>query len=144
MASVNKVTLMGRLGADPELRYTAAGKAVAELRLATSFGFGEKETTEWHRVIVWEKRAEVAGQYLHKGSPVYIEGRIQTRTYDDKDGNKRYITEIVAHDLQLLGKASDRAEDENETAPTPSPKKVRTRKTKTVEVEPDLDDVFGE
>ena len=101
---VNKVTLVGNLGADPELKYTQAGKAVAELRLATSFGSGENEKTEWHRIVAWEKLAENAGKFLKKGSKAYVEGRIQTRNYDDKDGNKRYITEIVANEIKFLDK----------------------------------------
>lgn len=104
---INKVILVGNLGADPELRYTSGGKAVAELRLATTFGFGEKAQTEWHRVIVWEKSAEAAGKYLKKGSKVYVEGRIQQRSYDDKDGNKRYVTEIVANEVKFLDSKKD-------------------------------------
>lgn len=117
MASVNKVILVGNLGADPELRHTASGKAVTELRLATTSKFGDNETTEWHRVILWERRAEVAAEYLKKGSPVYIEGRIQTRSFDDKDGVKRYITEIVGEQMQLLGKREEASEAKEEVAP---------------------------
>ena len=105
---VNKVILVGNLGADPELRYTPSGQGVCELRIATSDSWTDKqgqrqERTEWHRVVVWGKRAEVCSKYLSKGRQVYVEGRIQTRTYDDKDGNKRYITEIIAADVQFLG-----------------------------------------
>jgi single-strand DNA-binding protein len=105
---VNKVILVGNLGADPEMRYTPSGAGVCEFRIATSESWTDKnnqrqERTEWHRVIVWGKRAEVCAKYLSKGRQVYVEGRIQTRTYDDKDGNKRYVTEIIANDVQFLG-----------------------------------------
>ncbi len=105
---VNKVILVGNLGADPDMRYTPSGAGVCELRVATSDSWTDKsgqrqERTEWHRVIVWGKRAEVCAKYLSKGRQVYVEGRIQTRNYDDKDGNKRYITEVIANDVQFLG-----------------------------------------
>jgi single-strand DNA-binding protein len=100
--------LVGNLGADPDMRYTPSGQGVCELRLATSESWNDKNgqrqgRTEWHRIVVWGKRAEVCSKYLSKGRQVYVEGRIQTRTYDDKDGNKRYITEIIAADVQFLG-----------------------------------------
>jgi single-strand DNA-binding protein len=105
---VNKVILVGNLGADPDMRYTPSGQGVCELRVATSESWNDKngqrqERVEWHRIVVWGKRAEVCSKYLSKGRQVYIEGRIQTRTYDDKDGNKRYITEVIANDVQFLG-----------------------------------------
>jgi single-strand DNA-binding protein len=105
---VNKVILVGNLGADPDMRYTPSGQGVCELRIATSESWNDKngqrqERTEWHRIVVWGKRAEVCSKYLSKGRQVFVEGRIQTRTYDDKDGNKRYITEIIAADVQFLG-----------------------------------------
>lgn len=108
MASVNKVILIGNLGRDPEVRYTASGTAVCELVLATnerwSDGQGNpKERTEWHRVIVWGRQGESAAKHLHKGRPVYVEGRIQTREWKDNDGAKRYSTEIVSQRLQFLG-----------------------------------------
>ena len=108
MASgVNKVILVGHLGADPDMRYTPSGAGVCELRLATSESWKDKngqrqERTEWHRVVVWGKTAEICAKYLAKGRQVYIEGRIQTRSYDDKEGQKRYITEIIANDVQFL------------------------------------------
>jgi len=109
---VNKVILVGHLGADPDMRYTPSGQGVCELRLATSESWNDKngqrqERTEWHRIVVWGKRAEVCSKYLAKGRQVFVEGRIQTRTYDDKDGNKRYITEIIANDVQFLGGGRD-------------------------------------
>jgi single-strand DNA-binding protein len=105
---VNKVILVGYLGADPDMRYTPSGQGVCEMRVATSESWNDKngqrqERTEWHRIVVWGKRAEVCSKYLSKGRQVYVEGRIQTRSYDDKDGNKRYITEIIAADVQFLG-----------------------------------------
>lgn len=108
--SVNKVILVGNLGKDPELRYTPSGAAVATFSLATTDPFKDKEgnkKTEWHNIVAWRQLAEICGKYLHKGKQVYIEGRIQTRSYDDRDGNKRYITEIVADQMQMLGRAGD-------------------------------------
>ena len=108
MASVNKVILVGNLGGPPELRYTAGGKPVATFKLATHEQWtgknGEKEErTEWHRIIAWGRLGEICGEYLRKGSQVYIEGRLQTRQWDDKEGIKRYTTEIVANTMQMLG-----------------------------------------
>ncbi len=106
---VNKVTLIGNLGADPEVRYTANGSAVANIRLATAESWRDKESgeqqerTEWHRVVFFSRLAEIVGEYLKKGSQVYIEGRLQTRKWQDRDGNDRYTTEIVANDMQMLG-----------------------------------------
>lgn len=111
--SLNKVQIIGRLGKDPELRYTTSGTAVATLSVATSYryqpsGTNEwQESTEWHRVVLWAKTAEIAGEYLSKGGHVYIEGRLQTRSWDDRDGNKRYTTEIVGQELILLGGRGD-------------------------------------
>jgi len=108
MASVNKAIILGNLGRDPELRHTQAGKAVCTLRLATnevwSDQSGERqERTEWHTVVVWGRQAENCNQYLKKGRTVFIEGRIQTRKWQDKDGNDRYSTEIVADRVQFIG-----------------------------------------
>ena len=108
--SVNKVILVGNLGKDPELRYTPSGAAVATFSIATTDRFKDKDgnqKTEWHNIVAWRQLAEICGKYLHKGKQVYIEGRIQTRSYDDRDGNKRYITEIVADQMQMLGRAGD-------------------------------------
>ena len=108
--SVNKVILVGNLGKDPELRYTPSGAAVATFSLATTNPFKDREgnrATEWHNIVAWRQLAEICGKYLHKGKQVYIEGRIQTRSYDDRDGNKRYITEIVADQMQMLGSKDD-------------------------------------
>src|SRR6266481_1805111 len=108
MASVNKVILIGNLGADPETRYLPSGDAVTNIRIATTDTWkdksGEKqEHTEWHRIAFFGKVAEIAGEYLKKGSPVYVEGRIRTRKWQDKDGQDRYTTEIVADVMQMLG-----------------------------------------
>jgi len=108
MASVNKVILIGNLGRDPETRYTTGGDAITNLNLATSEQWkdksGEKqEKTEWHRVVLFGRQAEIAGEYLKKGRSVYIEGRLQTRKYTDKDGVEKYSTEIVGDRMQLLG-----------------------------------------
>ena len=108
MSGVNKVILIGNLGANPELRYTQGGQPVANLRIATTEKWTDKagakqEATEWHRVVLWGKQAEIAGQYLVKGRQVYIEGRIRTRQWQDQAGQKRYTTEIVAQNVQMLG-----------------------------------------
>ena len=109
MASLNKVMLIGNLGADPEMRYLPSGDAVANIRIATTESWkdkasGEKkEETEWHRVSFFGKLAEIVGEYLKKGSPVYVEGRIKTRKWQDKDGQDRYSTEVVADRMQMLG-----------------------------------------
>lgn len=103
---INKAILIGNLGADPEVRYTQSGTAVANFNLATTEVWmkdGQKqERTEWHRIVAFARLGEICGEYLSKGSKVYIEGRIQTRQWEDKDGNKRYTTEIVARDMKIL------------------------------------------
>jgi len=106
---INKVIIVGNLGADPDTRYMPSGGAVTNLSVATSESWRDKESgdqterTEWHRVAMFNRLAEVAGEYLHKGSQVYIEGRLRTRKWQDKDGNDRYTTEIVADQMQMLG-----------------------------------------
>ena len=107
--SLNKVQLIGNLGKDPEIKYTPSGTAVAKITLATNERYKDKggewqDRTEWHNVVLWQRLAEIAGEYLKKGSKVYIEGRLQTRSWDDKTTNqKKYMTEVVAGDLILLG-----------------------------------------
>jgi len=120
---VNKVVLIGRLGADPEIRYTPSGAEVATFRMATSETWtnksGEKEErTEWHRIVAWRGLAKICGEFLSKGKLVYIEGRLRTRSWEDRDGNKRSTTEIEAMDMKMLGglgeanrKAKEPAED---------------------------------
>ena len=108
MGSVNKVILVGNLGRDAELRYTPGGAAVATLNLATTEVWNDRnnqrqEKTEWHRIVLWGKTAESLQEYLTKGKQIYVEGRIETRNWDDKDGQKRYMTEIIADRIQLLG-----------------------------------------
>ena len=109
MASINKVILIGNLGRDPEVRYTPSGAAICNVSLATTRNWkdknsGEKvEETEWHRVVFYDRLAEIAGEYLKKGRPVYVEGRLKTRKWQDKDGKDNYTTEIVAEQMQMLG-----------------------------------------
>ena len=115
---VNKVILIGNLGGDPEVRYTANGNAVANFRIATNESWTDKqgqkqERTEWHRIVCWGKLAELAGEYLHKGRQVYIEGKLQTRQWDDREGNKRYTTEIVTREMTFLGGRGDSAGNGN-------------------------------
>lgn len=117
MSNVNKVILIGRLGADPELRSTGDGTSVASFRMATSESWKDKngnkqEKTEWHSIVAWRKLGEIAGEYLKKGSLVYIEGRIRSREYEGKDGTKRKVFEIEATDMKMLSSrsASDRDE----------------------------------
>lgn len=108
MAGLNKVMLIGNLGADPELRFTANGAAVANFRIACSRSYTDRdgqrqEVTEWVSIVAWQRLAELVGQYLSKGRPVYVEGRLQTRQWQDREGNNRYTTEVVANDIQFLG-----------------------------------------
>ncbi|MFH1351577.1 MAG: single-stranded DNA-binding protein [Pseudomonadota bacterium] len=132
MAGINKVILIGRLGRDPEVRYTPSGSAVANFTIATSEQWtgkdGEKqERTEWHSIVAWGRLGEICGEYLHKGSQIYIEGRIQTRSWEDKEGVKRYKTEIIVQSMQMLGAASNRegrAEGPEERFPTEEPVSV--------------------
>lgn len=128
MASINKVILIGNLGADPEVRYTPSGKAVANLRIATTEQWtnkegGKEERTEWHRIVAWGRLGEICGEYLHKGKQVYIEGKLQTRSWEDREGNKRYTTEIVAQTMQMLGPAGKegRASTPDERYPVEEP-----------------------
>lgn len=130
---INKATLIGNLGADPEIRYTTNGSAVANVRLATAESWRDKETgeqqerTEWHRVVFFGRLAEIVEQYLRKGSQVYVEGRIQTRKWQDRDGNDRYTTEIVANEMQMLGGrgagggAPAKSDDAPASASSPAP-----------------------
>jgi single-strand DNA-binding protein len=117
MSGVNKVILVGNLGANPEMRFTQGGQAVANLRLATTERWTDKngqkqEATEWHRIVVWGKQAEIVGQYLTKGRQVYVEGSIRTRQWQDQQGQKRYTTEIVARNVQMLGGRGERPAEE--------------------------------
>ena len=130
MAGVNKAILIGNLGGDPEIRYTSSGTAVANFSVATTERWnnqnGEKEErTEWHRIVAFGRLGEICGEYLSKGKPVYIEGKIQTRSWEDRDGNKRYTTEIVASTMQMLsgggpGSGGGQTPQRNDDGPPPS------------------------
>ena len=124
MASLNKVLLIGNLGQDPELRYTPSGRAVANFSIATSERWKDKEgqnqeRTEWHRIVLWGRQAEIAKDYLRKGKQIYLDGRIQTRNYEDTDGNKRWITEIVGERFLMLGR-KDESGGADEFPPPPA------------------------
>ena len=111
MGSKNLVILIGNLGRDPEVRYTKAGQAVASFSLATSEKWtgkdgNKEEKTEWHRIVAWGKLGEICGEYLSKGKQIYVEGKLQTREWEDNDGNKRQATEVVIHNMTMLGQAS--------------------------------------
>ena len=112
---VNKVILVGNLGKDPDMKYTASGAAIANITIATSESWNDKQTgekqekTEWHRVVFFRRLAEIAGEYLRKGSQVYIEGKLQTRKWQDQNGQDRYTTEIVANEMQMLGSRGSEA-----------------------------------
>ena len=122
MSNLNKVLLIGRLGSDPELRYTADGVPVATFNVATSETYKDKggakqEKTEWHRVVAWRKLGEIAGEYLKKGKLVYIEGKIQSRDYEGKDGIKRKTFEIIASEMKMLGSAGEARQTGEERKP---------------------------
>ena len=123
MGSVNKVILVGRLGKDPEMKYTPSGTAVANFSIATNYAVKNEDgtytdKTDWHNIVIFGRKAEFAGEYLGKGRLVYLEGRIQTRSWEDQSGNKRYITEIVCSDVQLLGsKGENQSEKPKEEKP---------------------------
>jgi len=134
MAGINKVILVGNLGKDPEVRYLEGGTAVANFPIATSETFkdrtsGEKKTnTEWHNIVVWRGLAEIAEKYLKKGSQIYLEGKLRTRQWQDKDGNNRYTTEIVADNLQMLGRKDD-SSTPPAIAPTNAPTNAPVKET---------------
>lgn len=122
MAGVNKAIVLGNLGSNPEVKFTPSGSAVANFTVATSENWNDKsgerkERTEWHRIVVWGKLAELCGEYLSKGRQVYLEGRLQTRSWDDKDGVKRYTTEIVAQTVQFLGGPKEKGENREFSRP---------------------------
>lgn len=120
MSGINKVILVGHLGKDPDVRYLEGGVSVVSFPLATSETFNKEgrkiEQTEWHNIVMWRGLADVAAKYLQKGKLVYIEGKLRTRTFDDKDGNKKYTTEIIAENFTLLGRKTD---FENDGSPKP-------------------------
>jgi single-strand DNA-binding protein len=138
MASVNKVILVGNLGRDPEMRYMADGKAVANLNIATSETWkdadgAKQEKTEWHRVVFFGRTAEVAGEYLKKGSSCYVEGKLQTRKWTDKEGVERYTTEIVGDRLQMLGGRNNNSASYDEPPPQGSSSKPASAPSKNVD-----------
>lgn len=125
MSSLNKVQIIGNLGRDPEVRYTGTGKPVCTLNIATSEQWKDRETgdkkeaVEWHRVVVFGPQAESSNEHLKKGSPVYVEGKLQTRSWEDKDGNKRYTTEILARHVMFLGRKPDNQQGPDEAGNYP-------------------------
>lgn len=124
--SINKVILIGNLGQDPELRYTSSGTAVATFSLATNESWKDhdgniQERTQWHNIIAWKKAAEICGEYLKKGARIYIEGRLQYRNYDDKNGVKRYVTEIVLDQILMLDSRNAGGGNNNNEAVPPPP-----------------------
>ena len=129
MAGINKVVLIGNLGRDPEVRYTPSGVPVANFSIATSEEWTDKDTgekherTEWHRIVAWRRLGEICGEYLHKGRQVYIEGKLQTKEWEDRDGNKRYTTEIIASQMQMLGPVAKggRSESQDSSVPVEEP-----------------------
>lgn len=129
MAGVNKVILVGNLGGEPEVRYTPSGTAVANFRIATTEEWKDRNTgekqqrTEWHKIVAFGRLGEICGEYLHKGKQVYIEGRLQTRSWEDQDGNRRWTTEVIALSMQMLGRAGKegRAESQDESFPVEEP-----------------------
>jgi len=128
MAGINKVILLGNLGKDPEVRYLEGGTAVANFTLATSENYKDKTTgerktiTEWHNVVLWRGLAEITEKYLKKGNQVYIEGKLRTRQWQDKDGNTRYTTEIVAENMQMIGRKDDNSSSTpSDTSIPPTP-----------------------
>ncbi|MBJ95241.1 MAG: single-stranded DNA-binding protein [Rickettsiales bacterium] len=120
--AVNKVILLGNLGKDPEVRYTKSGKAVTSFSLATSERAGRdgNERTEWHNIVAWDKLAELCGRLVRKGNKVYVEGRLQTREYEDRDGNKRWSTEVVAREMVFLTTERDLGGSRGRSAPHPA------------------------
>jgi len=156
MRGINKVILVGNLGSDPELRYTGNGTAVCNFRVATSESYKDKEgnqieTTEWHTVVAWARLAEICGEYLKKGRQVYIEGSLQTRPWEDKEGVTRYTTEVKAREMQMLGSMGDQSSNAGNgpvarnAVPEPKTKGAPTRATKSAgRGKPKVEDEEGE
>jgi single-strand DNA-binding protein len=130
---VNKVILIGNLGNEPEIRYTAGGAAIANISLATAESWKDKESgeqqerTEWHRIVFFGRLAEIVGEYLHKGSQIYVEGRLQTRKWQDKEGHDRYTTEIVANEMQMLGSRGGGPASAGKSTKQEAPESAETR-----------------
>ena len=149
MASVNKVIIVGNLGRDPEVRYMPSGDAVANIAVATSSKYKNKagemvEETEWHRISFFGRQAEIVGEYLKKGRSVYIEGRLKTRKYTDKDGVEKYATDIVASEMQMLGSREGGSDegggDSRRQAPAAAPRPAATPKAPGASGFDDMDD----
>ena len=145
MASINRVTLIGNLGRDPEIRYLPSGDPVANVTIATSSKYKGKdgnmvEETEWHRVTFFGKLAEIVGQYLKKGRPVYVEGRIKTRKFTDKDGVEKYATDIIANEMQMLGERQDSGDDAPQQAQRPAPQSAQRQAPRPSSGFEDFDD----
>jgi len=131
MRGVNKVILIGNLGKDPELRYLPNGDPVVKFSLATGSRWKDRngqlqERTDWHNIVAFRRQAEICSEYLKKGSPVYVEGRIQTRSYDDRDGNKRWITEVIAQNVNMLGRKGEPGEEIPEEVDQPVVEEPKT------------------
>ena len=150
--SLNKVMLLGNLGRDPEVRYTASGRAVATFSIATSDQWkdregNDQERTEWHRVVAWGRLGEICGEYLSKGKQVYIEGRIQTRDWEDQDGNRRTTTEIIVNDMIMLGGRgassgqSYNDHERREAPPRKSPSRTEEPRERSYNAPPPEDDI---
>jgi single-strand DNA-binding protein len=143
---INKVILVGNLGRDPEVKYTASGAAVTNITVATTESWNDKQTgekqekTEWHRVVFFRRLAEIAGEYLRKGSQVYIEGKLQTRKWQDQNGQDRYTTEIVANDMQMLGSRGA----ENSTRPQQNSGFRDQQEPQRSQSGPDMDNDFAD
>jgi single-strand DNA-binding protein len=144
VASINKVILIGNVGKDPELKYSAAGTAVCNISVATTRSWkdknsGEKqEETEWHRVVFYDRLAEVVGEYVKKGKPIYVEGRLKTRKWQNKEGQDVYTTEIIAHEMQLLGGRDDLQPAAPRPAPAAVPKAASKQSTGFDEMDSDI------
>lgn len=147
MSNLNKVFLIGRLGAKPELRYTQSGQAVCNFNMATtdSWGSGDErqERTEWHRVVVWARQAENVAKYLDKGSLAFIEGRLQTRKWTDRDGQNRYTTEVVARDVRFLDRKGSGSQERFEDPPPPGDEDMHAAPASDVQDDP-ASDVQGD
>lgn len=143
---VNKVIIIGNLGTDPEVRYLPSGSAVTNISVATSEAWKDKENgetkerTEWHRIVFFNRLAEIAGEYLKKGSKVFVEGRLQTRKWQDKDGNDKYSTEIVANEMQMLDSKGGSANFDSESSPSRSQSSAPNRQSEPAGMDDSFDD----
>ena len=147
MASINKVILVGNLGRDPEIRYTPSNSAITNISIATTDRYKDKATgeqkeiTEWHRVVFFNRLAEIAGEYLKKGSSVYVEGRLQTRKWTDQSGVEKYTTEIIADQLQMLGGGRGESGEQDSEQQQPRQQQPRQRQPRQLQQRPVADDL---